>query len=96
MTTPNTRNRSMAEPKFEQALKRLEQIVDSLEGGTLSLEESLKVFEEGVKLARLCTKRLEEAERKVEILTTDAAGKKTVQPFGETAVGEGSEEEKEI
>ena len=44
---PNPRNRSMAEPKFEQALKRLEQIVDSLEGGTLSLEESLKVFEEG-------------------------------------------------
>ncbi|MBI1864220.1 MAG: exodeoxyribonuclease VII small subunit [Nitrospirae bacterium] len=87
----------MAEPKFEQALKRLEQIVDSLEGGALSLEESLKVFEEGVKLARLCARKLEEAERKVEILTIDAAGKKTVQPWSETAAGgEVSEEEKEI
>ncbi len=86
----------MAEPKFEQALKRLEQIVDSLEGGALSLEESLKVFEEGIKLARLCARKLEEAERKVEILTTDAAGKKTAQPWSEAAGGEADEEEKEI
>ncbi len=58
----------MAEKKFESALERLEKIVQDLEQGDLPLEQSLKLFEEGVKLARVCTKRLEEAERKVEIL----------------------------
>ncbi len=55
--------------KFEAALSRLEEVVKSLENGDLPLEESLKVFEEGVRLSKSCAKMLEEAERKVELLT---------------------------
>lgn len=58
----------MAKEKFEEAIKRLEEIVHTMERGDLSLEESLKAFEEGIKLVRLCTRKLEEAERKVEML----------------------------
>ncbi|HWR73967.1 MAG TPA: exodeoxyribonuclease VII small subunit [Nitrospirota bacterium] len=71
----------MAEKKFESALGRLEKIVQDLEQGDLPLEQSLKLFEEGVKLARICTKRLDEAERKVEILLKDRAGSLQAQPF---------------
>jgi exodeoxyribonuclease VII small subunit len=53
---------------FENALKRLEEIVQRLEGGELSLDESLKLFEEGIELSRVCTKKLSEAESKVEKL----------------------------
>lgn len=73
----------MAEKKFETALTRLEEIVGELEHGELPLEQSLKLFEEGVKLARLCTVRLEEAERKVEQLLKDKAGKLVKVPFEE-------------
>ena len=58
----------MAEIRFEDALKRLEEIVDTLEKGELSLEKSLKIFEEGVKLSRVCNKMLDKAEKKVEML----------------------------
>ncbi len=71
----------MAEKKFESSLGRLEKIVQSLEQGDLPLEQSLKLFEEGVKLARICTKRLEDAERKVEVLLKDRAGNLRAQPF---------------
>jgi len=54
--------------KFEEALARLEEIVKKMEEGEVTLEESLEAFEEGIKLARLCSKKLDEAERKVEIL----------------------------
>ena len=73
----------MAEKNFEAALARLEEIVKKLETGDLPLEQSLKLFEEGVKLSRLCNKRLEEAERKVEILLKDKAGNIVAQPFEE-------------
>mgnify|MGYP006385677645 CR=1 FL=1 len=73
----------MAEKKFETSLKRLEEIVAELESGDLGLEQSLKLFEEGVKLARICNARLEEAERKVEILLKDKSGKMTAMPFEE-------------
>jgi len=76
----------MAEKKFETALARLEEIVQELEKGELPLEQSLKLFEEGVKLARICNVRLEEAERKVEILLKDKGGKMTVRPFDEEDV----------
>ena len=61
----------MQEPTFEGSLKRLEEIVAQLEGNTLALEQSLQIFEEGVKLVRLCTGRLDEAERRIEILLAD-------------------------
>ncbi len=73
----------MAEKKFEAALERLEAIVTELESGELGLEQSLKLFEEGVKLARICNTRLEEAERKVEVLLKDRTGKMTAKPFEE-------------
>ena len=73
----------MAEKKFEAALSRLEEIVSELESGELALEQSLKLFEEGVKLARICNARLEEAERKVEILLKDKSGTMTAKPFEE-------------
>lgn len=73
----------MAEKKFEAALKRLEEIVSELESGELGLEQSLKLFEEGVKLARVCNARLEEAERKVEVLLKDKSGRMTAKPFEE-------------
>jgi exodeoxyribonuclease VII small subunit len=58
----------MAGDKFEISLKKLEEIVRRLEGGELSLEESLKAFEEGVKHAGVCSARLNEAEQRVEVL----------------------------
>jgi exodeoxyribonuclease VII small subunit len=73
----------MAEKKFEAAMARLEAIVQELEKGDVALEQSLKLFEEGIKLSRICNKRLEEAERKVEILIKDKAGNITAEPFEE-------------
>lgn len=71
----------MAEKKFEDAMQRLEQIVESLEGGELSLEDSLKVFEEGMKLAKFCSGKLEEAEKKVSLLVKEKGGEYTRVPF---------------
>ena len=75
----------MAEKKFEAALARLEEIVQELETGDLPLEQSLKFFEEGIKLSRICNKRLEEAERKVDILLKDKSGNMIAEPFEEEA-----------
>ena len=71
----------MKDIKFEDALQRLEEIVDKLESGELPLEQSLKVFEEGVGLARRCAKYLEEAEKRIETLTKDDAGLLKTEPF---------------
>ncbi len=73
------------EMSFEKALARLEAIVDEMEGGKLSLEEMMKRFEEGQKLAALCSSRLNEIERKVEILVKQGAKIEAV-PFEEGAV----------
>ena len=64
----------MAAEKFETALKKLEDVVRRLEGGDLSLEESLKAFEEGVKQAAFCARKLDEAEKKVELLLKEKDG----------------------
>lgn len=71
----------MAEIKFEDALKRLEEIVDVLEKGDVPLEKSLKIFEEGVKFSRLCNKMLDKAEKKVEILMRNEKGGLEAKPF---------------
>lgn len=71
----------MEEKKFEKVLEELEQIVARLDKGNLSLEESLKLFEEGIKLSRFCNNKLEEAERKIEILQKNAEGKFIKKPF---------------
>jgi exodeoxyribonuclease VII small subunit len=65
----------MNEPNFETQLASLEQIVRELERGELPLEESLRLFEDGVRLARECQERLNKAERRIEILMRDDDGK---------------------
>ena len=65
---------------FEKALKQLEEIVHKLESGDLGLEDSLKLFEEGIKLSRFCSKKLELAEKKIEMLTKDEKGEQQVIP----------------
>jgi exodeoxyribonuclease VII small subunit len=69
--------------KFEEALQKLEAIVAQMEEGDLPLEETLKAFEEGVRLARFCASKLDEAERKVEKLMRDQAGKLQTTSFSE-------------
>jgi exodeoxyribonuclease VII small subunit len=71
----------MAPKKFEEAMERLEEIVRDLEEGDLPLEESLKVFEEGMNLIKLCSEKLEEVERKVTKLVKESDGKYGHQPF---------------
>jgi exodeoxyribonuclease VII small subunit len=58
----------MAREKFEEALGRLEELVKKMEAGDMTLEESLKAFEEGTRLARFCAKKLDETERRVDLL----------------------------
>ena len=76
------------ELSFEDSLKRLEQVLESLEHGNLNLEESVKAFEEGVKLVRFCHDRLDEVERRVELLLKDEAGRFVTKPFPEDEGGE--------
>ena len=68
-------------PEFERSLSRLEEVVRKLESPQLSLDEAMKLFEEGVALSRECQKQLEEAEGKVEILLKKADGKLATEPF---------------
>jgi len=75
---------------FEEALAKLEEIARELEEGDLSLDESLKKFDEGVKLASFCNEKLEEAQQKVDLLVKKGAGLSAV-PF--PARGEESDEE---
>ncbi|MBM4338574.1 MAG: exodeoxyribonuclease VII small subunit [Deltaproteobacteria bacterium] len=67
--------------KFEDALQKLEKIVSQLEEGDISLEESLKLFEEGIRLSRFCGQKLDEAEKRVEILLKDKDGELIREPF---------------
>ncbi|MFA6413396.1 MAG: exodeoxyribonuclease VII small subunit [Syntrophales bacterium] len=71
----------MAKDKFEEALKKLEELVKKMESGDLALEDSLKAFEEGIRLIRFCTGKLDEAERRVEILIKDDQGDITPASF---------------
>lgn len=66
---------------FESSLEELERIVRELERGDLPLEKSLELFEQGVKLSRACQERLNEAERRIEILTRDNQGRPAIRPF---------------
>jgi exodeoxyribonuclease VII small subunit len=68
-------------PDFERSLARLEEVVRRLESPQLSLDDAMKLFEEGVALSRECQKQLEEAEGRVEILLKKADGKLTAEPF---------------
>ena len=66
---------------FENAMKKLEEIVQELEAGQLTLEESLKKFQEGVKLSKFCSSKLDETEKKITLLLEDHHGNLTETPF---------------
>lgn len=72
---------NLTEKTFEEALIRLENIINQLENGELKLEESLKLFEEGIALARHCNLKLDEAQGKVEILLTNENGVTKTEQF---------------
>ncbi len=59
---------------FEDALKRLEEIVDSLEKGNVSLEDAITLFEEGIKTATICKEKLQDAEKKIKKLVKNSDG----------------------
>ncbi len=71
----------MSKKTFEESLKQLEQIVEDLESGDLPLEKALAKFEEGVKLSKSCTSKLDEIERKITILLKDPIGEIDEKPF---------------
>jgi exodeoxyribonuclease VII small subunit len=66
---------------FEESLKQLEKIVDQLEHGDLPLEESIRIFEEGVRLSTACKQELDAAEGKVQILMKERDGSMRAEPF---------------
>ena len=84
----------MEQPTFEGAFERLEEIVAHLEGSELDLEQSLHMFEEGIKLVRFCATRLDEAERRIEILLADKEGRVQAETFPEPLADQGSEAER--
>lgn len=80
----------MSDLRFEDAIKRLEEIVAELEKGDLQLDTALMMFEEGVRLSKECLKILDNAEKRVEILMQDRDGVKRPRPFEiEEEKGEG-------
>ncbi len=74
-------NKQTAGQTYEAALEDLERIVEQLESGELSLEDSLAIFEKGVGLTKFCYQKLDEVEKKIEILTKDREGKLQLKDF---------------
>ncbi|HEY2988442.1 MAG TPA: exodeoxyribonuclease VII small subunit [Candidatus Binatia bacterium] len=81
------------EKKFEACLDELEKLVERLESGELSLEESLAAFEEGVRLVKFCNQKLNEVEKKIELLVKDKDGKLQLRAMQRAADEEPEEEE---
>ena len=77
--------------KFEEAIEDLEKIVERLESGELSLEESLTAFEDGVRLIKICNQKLAEVEKKIELLVKDKDGKLQLKPLDKSAVSDEDE-----
>jgi len=71
----------MAQKSFEDAMRQLESIVQELESGDLPLEEAMRKFEEGIALSRFCTKKLDDTEKKVNLLLKDQQDKIIEKPF---------------
>ncbi|MBI2985765.1 MAG: exodeoxyribonuclease VII small subunit [Deltaproteobacteria bacterium] len=81
----------MTKKKFEEALEELEKVVEQIESGELSLEDSLAAFEEGVRLVKYCNQKLTEVEKKIELLVKDKEGRLQLKPLA----GVGGEETEE-
>ena len=73
---------------FEQAMKRLEEIVEQMESGDLPLEDLIVRYEEGMKLVKVCQERLASAEHRIEIITRNSAGKPVVKKFEPAAMAQ--------
>ncbi len=78
----------MAEIKFEEALKKLEKIVEDLEGGDLSLDEALKKYQEGIELSKVCAQRLENTKKKIDVLVKNKKGEFELRPLDEAKIEE--------
>ena len=74
--------------EFEKAFAELEQIVKRLESEELPLDESLELFEKGIRLSRFCNAKLEEVEKKIELILADSKGQPTTQAFDDADVEE--------
>ena len=85
-----TVSKSTKTERFEDMLARLEGLVRSLESEELALEESIAAFEEGMVLSRECQRRLDAAQRKVELLERNADGAPTTRPLEPAPAGEGT------
>lgn len=82
--------------EFEKSFQQLESIVQRLESEELPLDESLRLFEQGISLSRFCHQRLEEVEKKIELILADAKGQPVTEPFeGEELPGDSDEDEAE-
>lgn len=79
--------------EFEKAFQHLETIVKRLESEEMPLDESLQLFEEGIRLSRFCNQKLEEVEKKIELILSDAKGQPRVEPFEGDEADEESDEE---
>ena len=71
----------MAQKTFEQSMKQLERIVQELEDGDLPLEKAIKKFEEGIKLTKLCSEKLDETEKKISVLLKNSEGQMAEKPL---------------
>ena len=78
----------MAEIKFEDALKKLEKIVEDLEKGDITLDDALKKYQEGIELSRLCTSRLESAKKKIDLLVKSKKGDFELKALDEDKIGD--------
>lgn len=78
--------------KFETALEELEKVVERLESGELSLEDSLAAFEQGVRLVKYCNQKLTEVEKKIELLVKDKEGKLQLRALADVGEEDGEED----
>ena len=93
---PTPPKKSSAELSFENAMDRLEAIVEQMESDKMHLDELIQRYEEGMKLAKICQERLASAEQRIEIITRNSAGKPVAQEFEPAAEsGKTSTDEKE-
>ena len=76
-----TKNQNNKEPNFEESLARLEGLVHEMESGDLPLEDILKKYEEGNRLIKICAAKLNEAEKRIELLTREKDGSIGLRPF---------------
>ncbi len=80
----------MAEIKFEEAIKKLEKIVEDLEKGDLSLDEALKKYQDGLEMSRVCAQRLDNAKKKIDVLVKNKKGEFELKPFDSLPVSSSS------